>query len=59
MRTFLLCRKPLDRIFRADQILNVRVIVKDLLNKTPTLETIGKFADALEIDIRQLFDDIN
>ena len=27
--------------------------------KTPTLETIGKFADALEIDIRQLFDDIS
>lgn len=35
--------------------------VRDLecltINKTPTLETIGKFADALEIDIRQLFDD--
>lgn len=28
------------------------------IDKTPTLETIGKFADALEIDIRQLFDDI-
>ena len=27
--------------------------------KTPTLETIGKFADALEIDIRQLFDDVD
>ena len=27
-------------------------------DKTPTLETIGKFANALEIDIRQLFDDI-
>ena len=26
-------------------------------DKTPLLETIGKFADALEIDIRQLFDD--
>lgn len=36
--------------------------VRDLeclsVDKTPTLETIGKFADALEIDIRQLFDDI-
>ena len=37
--------------------------VRDLdclsIEKTPLLETIGKFADALEIDIRQLFDDIN
>ncbi len=37
--------------------------VRDLeclsINKTPLLETIGKFADALEIDIRQLFDDSN
>ncbi|MEG1009982.1 MAG: helix-turn-helix transcriptional regulator [Clostridia bacterium] len=37
--------------------------VRDLecfsINKTPLLETIGKFAAALEIDIRQLFDDIN
>ena len=37
--------------------------VRDLeclsIDKTPTLETIGKFADALEIDIRQLFDNIN
>ena len=36
--------------------------VRDLeclsIDKTPTLETIGKFADALGIDIRQLFDDI-
>lgn len=36
--------------------------VRDLeclsINKTPLLETVGKFADALEIDIRQLFDDI-
>ena len=36
--------------------------VRDLecltIDKTPTLETIGKFAEALEIDIRQLFDDI-
>ena len=28
------------------------------IEKTPLLETVGKFADALEIDIRQLFDDI-
>lgn len=37
--------------------------VRDLeclsIEKTPLLETIGKFADALEIDIRQLFDDID
>lgn len=36
--------------------------VRDLeclsIDKTPTLETIGKFSNALEIDIRQLFDDI-
>lgn len=36
--------------------------VRDLeclsIDKTPLLETIGKFAAALEIDIRQLFDDI-
>lgn len=36
--------------------------VRDLeclsIEKTPLLETLGKFADALEIDIRQLFDDI-
>lgn len=36
--------------------------VRDLecltIDKTPTLETIGKFANALEIDIRLLFDDI-
>ena len=36
--------------------------VRDLecltIDKTPLLETIGKFADALEIDIRQLFDEI-
>lgn len=36
--------------------------VRDLeclsIDKTPTLESIGKFADALEIDIRQLFDDV-
>lgn len=36
--------------------------VRDLeclsIDKTPTLEAIGKFAEALEIDIRQLFDDI-
>lgn len=37
--------------------------VRDLecltIDKTPTLETIGKFANALEIDIRQLFDDVD
>lgn len=36
--------------------------VRDLeclsIDKTPLLETVGKFADALEIDIRQLFDEI-
>ena len=36
--------------------------VRDLecfgIDKTPLLETIGKFADALKIDIRQLFDDV-
>ena len=36
--------------------------VRDLeslgIYKTPTLEALGKFATALEIDIRQLFDDI-
>ena len=32
MRTFFLYYRPLDRIFRADQILNVRVIVRDILN---------------------------
>ena len=36
--------------------------VRDLeclsIDKTPLLETIGKFADALEVDIRQLFDDV-
>jgi len=35
--------------------------VRDLesfgIEKTPLLETIGKIADALEIDIKQLFDD--
>lgn len=37
--------------------------VRDLecltINKTPTLETIGKFAEALGIDIRQLFDEVD
>ena len=37
--------------------------VRDLeclsIDKTPLLETIGKFADTLEIDIRQLFDDVD
>lgn len=36
--------------------------VRDLesfgIDKTPTIEALGKFAEALEIDIRQLFDDI-
>ena len=36
--------------------------VRDLecftIDKTPLLETIGKFAEALEIDIRQLFNDV-
>ena len=36
--------------------------VRDLecltINKTPTLSAIGKFAEALEIDIRQLFDEV-
>ena len=36
----------------------VRVLECLSIDKTPLLETIGKFADALEIDIRQLFDDI-
>ena len=37
--------------------------VRDLeclsIDKTPLLETVGKFVEALEIDIRQLFDDSN
>jgi len=37
--------------------------VRDLeclsIDKTPLLETLGKFANALNIDIRQLFDDTN
>ena len=36
--------------------------VRDLesfgIEKTPLLETLGKIAEALQIDIRQLFDDI-
>lgn len=36
--------------------------VRDLecisIDKTPTLEALGKFADALDIEIKQLFDDI-
>ena len=36
--------------------------VRDLeclsIDKTPLLETIGKFSDALDIDIKQLFDDV-
>lgn len=37
--------------------------VRDLeclsIDKTPLLETLGKFADALNIDIKQLFDDVD
>ena len=37
--------------------------VRDLesfgIEKTPLLETLGKIADALEIDIRQLFDEVD
>lgn len=37
--------------------------VRDLeclnIDKTPTLEALGKFATALDIDIRQLFDEIS
>ncbi len=36
----------------------VRDLERFSIEKTPLLETVGKFADALEIDIRQLFDDI-
>ncbi len=36
--------------------------VRDLecfsIDKTPLLETLGQFANALDIDIKQLFDDI-
>jgi len=36
--------------------------VRDLeslaVDKTPTLEALGRFAEALDIDIRQLFDDL-
>lgn len=36
--------------------------VRDLeslkVDKTPTLEALGRFAKALEIDIRQLFDEV-
>jgi len=36
--------------------------VRDLeclkIDKTPTLEALGRFAEALDIDIRQLFDDL-
>lgn len=36
--------------------------VRDLeslkVDKTPTLEALGRFAEALEIDIRQLFDEV-
>lgn len=37
--------------------------VRDLeclsIDKTPLLDTLGKFAKALDIDIRQLFDEVN
>ncbi len=37
--------------------------VRDLecfgIDKTPSLETIGKFANALNINVKSLFDDIN
>lgn len=46
----------------ADKIDMTHGYVRDLeslnIDKTPTLETLGKFANALEIDIRQLFDDV-
>lgn len=46
----------------ADKVGLTHGYVRDLecftIDKTPLLETIGKFAEALEIDIRQLFDDI-
>jgi len=46
----------------ADKTALTHGYVRDLecltIDKTPTLETIGKFADALEIDIRLLFDDV-
>ena len=29
------------------------------IEKTPLLETLGKIAEALDIDIRQLFDDVD
>lgn len=47
----------------ADKIELTHGYVRDLecltIDKTPTLETLGRFADALEIDIRQLFDEID
>lgn len=47
----------------ADKIDMTHGYVRDLeslgVNKTPTLETLGKFANALDIDIRQLFDDVD
>lgn len=46
----------------ADKTALTHGYVRDLecltIDKTPTLETIGRFADALEIDIRLLFDDV-
>lgn len=47
----------------ADKIELTHGYVRDLecltIDKTPTLETLGRFADALEIDIRQLFDEVD
>lgn len=47
----------------ADKVNLSHGYVRDLesfnLDKTPTLETLGKFALALGIDIKQLFDEIN
>lgn len=46
----------------ADKINMSHGYLRDLeslkLNKTPTLETLEKIVDALEIDIKQLFDEI-
>lgn len=47
----------------ADKIELTHGYVRDLecltIDKTPTLETLGRFAEALEIDIRQLFDEVD
>lgn len=45
----------------ADKIDMTHGYVRDLeslgINKTPTLETLGKFANALNIDIKKLFEE--